>query len=971
MSGDIELEIGAGSKPDQYLVRVLRSAAGGEPTGTLMLDVNDLMRRRELLEATVLASAVSRRSVPEAEQPVRGFGLELFNALFNGPVYGIYRASLGAAQQDGKRLRVVLRLTAPELAALPWEMLFDPEARTYLCRQEPLVRHVPAPYTPDPMDIHGPLRILALVASPAGLPPLNVEGEQAHLAEALAEPIRRGLIELVWTPEATWASVHARLLSGEWHVLHYIGHGGYDAATDQGVLSLVGRNGRVDSVEADRLADLLGEAQPAPRLVVLNSCSTAKAGTSDLFSSTAAALAKSGINAVTAMQFAISDEAAIAFARGFYTAIAHGRGVDEAARSGRISILGAPRSLEWVTPVLYLRGQVTRLFALRPSAAVDLNGGANAQNTDLGVDLDPVARVVTDHRRDAELRAIYVEARAELRLNHFDTALSLLDDLLTLDPTYADAKALRDTALHDATLANAYARARAEEDAGEWILAAHLYEQIQGIDPGYKDAAERRQACVTRQSVADLQAELRHHAAASEWQAVLDVDAELVRIDPPSSDPDGLAARARTALETKERQADLARRYTEARNAEENADWSAAAKAYQEIAAIDPAYGDVRERQSRCHRESRLQALRSEFGKVTTGRRWSRVLAIVKELTNLDPDLVQQLSLVEWSDRARRELAIQAIRAIGEKAPFDFECAASIEKICWHPLRPRIAVAAANKVYFHDILPGRVGPLSLRKPGRVGPPSPLKADPWAALLRDMAFSSDGSRMATACGRETRIWDVASGTQIRALRHPFGVTAITFSTDGAYLAAACRYKTVEIWPLAGRGQPERPIGYVSLDEDPEAIAFAPIKQYAAVGYKNGIICIYDDIFTRRRSAGPPLIVRHDSPVKAMQFIPDGTRLISCSSDKTVRIWDSSSGRASISNFSDSMDRIALSPDGNLMVAVNSKTVRIYDKASGLLLVDTKFSDAIRSVAFSPDGKYFALAAGRGLRICKLA
>jgi hypothetical protein len=33
---------------------------------------------------------------------------------------------------------------------------------------------------------------------------------------------------------------------------------------------------------------------------------------------------------------------------------------------GRLSILGVPHSLEWVTPVLYLRGDASRLFDLRP-----------------------------------------------------------------------------------------------------------------------------------------------------------------------------------------------------------------------------------------------------------------------------------------------------------------------------------------------------------------------------------------------------------------------------------------------------------------------------------------------------------------------------------------------------------------------------------------------------------------------------
>src|SRR6266516_4854340 len=108
VNGDIELEIGAASGAGNYLVRVVRAAAGGEPVGTLELDVEEVLSRRELLEATVLASAVARRSVPVAEQPVREVGQQLFGAVFTGPVYGMYRASLGMAQQGGRRLRVVL-----------------------------------------------------------------------------------------------------------------------------------------------------------------------------------------------------------------------------------------------------------------------------------------------------------------------------------------------------------------------------------------------------------------------------------------------------------------------------------------------------------------------------------------------------------------------------------------------------------------------------------------------------------------------------------------------------------------------------------------------------------------------------------------------------------------------------------------------------------------------------------------------
>jgi len=159
------------------------------------------------------------------------------------------------------------------------------------------------------------------------------------------------------------------LLDGEWHVLHFIGHGDFDPEWDEGVLALTREDGRADLVAAHRLVDLLRQARPMPRLVVLNSCSGAAAGVSDLFSGTAAALVRGGVSAVAAMQYEISDPAAVAFARGFYTAIARGRGVDDAVSSGRVAILGlSDRTLEWVIPVLYLRGHDTRLFTLSAPA---------------------------------------------------------------------------------------------------------------------------------------------------------------------------------------------------------------------------------------------------------------------------------------------------------------------------------------------------------------------------------------------------------------------------------------------------------------------------------------------------------------------------------------------------------------------------------------------------------------------------
>jgi hypothetical protein len=226
-----------------------------------------------------------------------------------------------------------------------------------------------------------------MIASPRGLPTLEVDLERERLEEALKAQIEEGSVDLRWLENVSWDALHAKLLEREWHVLHFIGHGTYDTVTDEGVLAFVGRNGRADYVTASALADLLDEAEPSPPLVVLNSCQSGAGGTTDLFSGTAAALAHSGIRAVAAMQFSISDDAALAFARGFYTALAHNRGVDEAVRSGRIGILGLGRgTLEWVTPVLYLRGDAHLFDLAAPSATLDREQSVpqHPERTDLG-----------------------------------------------------------------------------------------------------------------------------------------------------------------------------------------------------------------------------------------------------------------------------------------------------------------------------------------------------------------------------------------------------------------------------------------------------------------------------------------------------------------------------------------------------------------------------------------------------------
>jgi hypothetical protein len=101
------------------------------------------------------------------------------------------------------------------------------------------------------------------------------------------------------------------------------------------------------------------------RLVLLNTCEGAKGGQHDLFSVTAATLAQRGIPAVLAMQYEITDRAAIECTRAFYEALAAGLPVDAAVAEARTAIsVGVTNSLEWGIPVLYLRSPDGTLFHL-------------------------------------------------------------------------------------------------------------------------------------------------------------------------------------------------------------------------------------------------------------------------------------------------------------------------------------------------------------------------------------------------------------------------------------------------------------------------------------------------------------------------------------------------------------------------------------------------------------------------------
>jgi hypothetical protein len=327
------------------------------------------------LQIALLRSGGEHRLIPSPEeQTVQDFGLALFDALIGGEVRGRYDVSCAQAALEGKSLRLRLRIEPPELAALPWEFMYDTRSGDYVCLSKSLslVRYPMAPQPLQPLAVDPPLRILGMVAGPGDLPRLNVDREMQLVEQAVASLRGQGLAELTWLEGQTWRDLQKAMRRGPWHIFHFIGHGGFDRKTEEGLIALVNEDGNQHLLGATELARLLTD-HPSLRLVLLNACEGARGSDRGIFSSTAATLIQRGVPAVLAMQYPITDWAAIEFARTFYETLADQWPVDAAVAQARVAVsIALKDSLEWGTPVLYMRSPDGALFKFN-KPAVDVS----------------------------------------------------------------------------------------------------------------------------------------------------------------------------------------------------------------------------------------------------------------------------------------------------------------------------------------------------------------------------------------------------------------------------------------------------------------------------------------------------------------------------------------------------------------------------------------------------------------------
>ncbi|MCB9610680.1 MAG: WD40 repeat domain-containing protein [Polyangiaceae bacterium] len=205
-------------------------------------------------------------------------------------------------------------------------------------------------------------------------------------------------------------------------------------------------------------------------------------------------------------------------------------------------------------------------------------------------------------------------------------------------------------------------------------------------------------------------------------------------------------------------------------------------------------------------------------------------------------------------------------------------------------------------------------------------------------------------------------------------HQAGVTAVTFSADGARVATASWDGTARVWLADGLGEPvvlrghDGPVWDAAFSPDGERVVTASPDLTARVWAADG--------------EGEPVLLRgHEDAVVAASFSPDGDRVLTASFDGTARVWAADgSGEAVVLRghenvvignvnghpaiCSGAVETAAFSPDGEQVVtAACDGTVRVWAADGSAEAVVFRHA-GVRAASFSPDGERILSYSGDG-------
>jgi len=221
------------------------------------------------------------------------------------------------------------------------------------------------------------------------------------------------------------------------------------------------------------------------------------------------------------------------------------------------------------------------------------------------------------------------------------------------------------------------------------------------------------------------------------------------------------------------------------------------------------------------------------------------------------------------------------------------------------------------------------------------------------LVYSIALSPDGHRLASAghSGRIT-LHNTSGGLETRVLPMTGQIEALAISPKGRFLAAGNNDGSIKLWALDASA---KAVTLPGAGNAVLALAFAPDGNRLAVSCVDQFIRIYN---LEHPEQMPTVITGRSPRLRTLAFSKDGKHLASASDiDDAVRIWDPLTGElvTELKGHTNGILSIAFSPDGlSLASGSYDKTVRVWDWKTGKATILEGHHGSVNGVAFSGDG-----------------